>query len=234
MAIDVTDETFQSEVIERSADVTVVVDLWAPWCGPCRTLGPIIEKVVEETNGRVVLVKVNVDESPQVSAAFKVQSIPAVFALQDRKVVDTFVGALPENQVRAWLNRFAPPRTEADDLADQDDEASLRAALEITRDHPVAVLKLAELLATAGDGEEALQLLSRVPQSQDTVRIAALARVGAAPAEDTTAVIAELGTLLGAVREDETIKQRYVDLLAILGDDPRVPDLRRKLANALF
>ena len=234
MATDVTDATFQTEVIERSSEVAVVVDLWAPWCGPCRTLGPIIEKVVDETNGRVVLVKVNVDESPQISAAFKVQSIPAVFALKDGKVVDTFVGAIPETQIRAWVARFAPPRTEADDLADAGDESSLRAALDLTHDHPVAVLKLAELLAEAGQGEESLSLLSRVPPSQETIRIAALARVGTVPPEDTAAVIAELGTLLSSVRSDEEAKQRYVDLLAVMGDDPRVPELRRKLASVLF
>ena len=233
-AIDVTDETFQTEVIERSDGVAVVVDLWAPWCGPCRTLGPMIEKVVDETAGRVVLVKVNVDESPQVSAAFRVQSIPAVFALKDRKVVDQFVGAIPENQIRSWVARFAPPRSEADELADLGDEASLRAALALQPDHPVAVPALAELLVLDGNGEEALALLARIPDTPDTVRIAALARVGAVPAEDTAPLIAELGDLLGRVRTDEDAKQRYVDVLAVLGEDPRVPDLRRKLANALF
>src|SRR5207302_4524483 len=100
--IEVTDSTFEHDVIERSADVPVVVDLWAPWCGPCRTLGPIIERVVDATDGRVVLVKVNVDENPGVSQAFQVQSIPAVYALKDGKVVDGFIGAQPEPAVRAF------------------------------------------------------------------------------------------------------------------------------------
>src|SRR3984957_10976772 len=106
MAIDVTDLTFGEEVMERSAEVPVVVDLWAPWCGPCRTLGPILEKVVDETGGAVSLVKVNVDENPEISAAFQVQSIPAVFALRDRKVVDGFVGAVPEASVREFVSRL--------------------------------------------------------------------------------------------------------------------------------
>ena len=88
MTIDVTDATFQTEVIERSKSAAVVVDLWAEWCGPCRTLGPILEKTTDATDGEVVLVKVNVDENPQISQAFQVQSIPAVYALKDGQVVD--------------------------------------------------------------------------------------------------------------------------------------------------
>ena len=100
MAVDVTDATFQTEVVERSMQSVVIVDLWAPWCGPCRTLSPIIEKVVDETNGKAVLVKVDVDENPAISQAFRVQSIPAVYALKDGQVVDGFMGALPEHEVR--------------------------------------------------------------------------------------------------------------------------------------
>ena len=80
-AVDVTDATFESEVLERSDTLPVVIDLWAPWCGPCRTLGPIIERVVESTGGRVALAKVDVDQNPRIQAAFQAQSIPAVFAI---------------------------------------------------------------------------------------------------------------------------------------------------------
>ena len=114
--IDVTDATFEQAVIARSAQVPVVVDLWAPWCGPCKTLGPILERVVAETEGAVELVKVNVDENPRVSATFQVQSIPAVFALRDGKVVDEFIGALPEAQVAEFVERLAPQPSEADQL----------------------------------------------------------------------------------------------------------------------
>ena len=99
MSVDVTDATFQTEVLDRSASHPVVVDLWAPWCGPCRTIGPILERVTDATDGEVVLVKVNVDENPGISKAFQVQSIPAVYALRNGEVVDGFVGAQPEHVI---------------------------------------------------------------------------------------------------------------------------------------
>ena len=110
--VDVTDATFDTEILARSEQAAVVVDLWAPWCGPCRTLGPIIEQVVDETDGDVVLAKVNVDENPQLSSMFRVQGIPAVFAVKDRAVVDQFVGAQPEAQVRAFVERLRPSAEE--------------------------------------------------------------------------------------------------------------------------
>ena len=119
---DTTDATFETDVLERSDQVAVVVDLWAPWCGPCKTLGPILERVIEATDGAVELVKVNVDENPRVSASFQVQSIPAVYALRDRQVVDGFVGALPEDQVSEFVNRLAPTPSEADILVAAGDQ----------------------------------------------------------------------------------------------------------------
>ena len=98
--VDVTDATFERDVLQRSAQVPVVVDLWASWCGPCVTLGPILEKVVAETGGAVELVKVDVDANPNVSAQFRVQSIPAVFAVKDGQVVDQFIGAVPRSEER--------------------------------------------------------------------------------------------------------------------------------------
>src|SRR5690606_18556847 len=106
--IDVTDATFETEVLARSEAVPVVVDLWAEWCGPCRALGPIIESVIEETNGEVILAKVDVDANPQISAAFQVQSIPAVYAIENRQVVSGFQGAQPEHAVRSWVDELRP------------------------------------------------------------------------------------------------------------------------------
>ena len=108
MSVDVTDATFQSAVVDRSMQVPVVVDLWAPWCGPCRTLGPMIERVIDATAGAVLLAKVNVDDNPRISSTFQVQSIPAVFAVSQGKVIDSFVGAVPEAQIKTWVSRLAP------------------------------------------------------------------------------------------------------------------------------
>ena len=138
---DVTDATFERDVIERSKQVPVVVDLWAPWCGPCKTLGPIIEKVIADTGGQVELAKVNVDENPQVSQAFQVQSIPAVYALKDGKVVDGFVGAQPEAVVRKFVDTLLPTEeeTEVQRLVRAGDAESLRRALDLEPDNPDAV-----------------------------------------------------------------------------------------------
>ena len=123
---DVTDQTFATDVIERSKTVPVVVDLWADWCGPCKMLTPILERVIGETKGLVELAKVNVDENPQISQAFQVQSIPAVYALKDGQVVDGFMGAQPESEVVAFVQRLldgATPPAEADADADANADA---------------------------------------------------------------------------------------------------------------
>ena len=110
MAIDVTDATFQKEVIEKSMVTPVIIDLWAQWCGPCKTLGPILEKLTAATQGKVILVKVDVDSCPQVAQAFQVQSIPAVYAMKDGKIVDGFVGAQSENVVEQFIKNLLPRR----------------------------------------------------------------------------------------------------------------------------
>ena len=232
---DVTDATFQTAVLDRSKEVPVVVDLWAPWCGPCRQLGPIIEKVVGDTEGKVDLVKVNVDENPQISQAFQVQSIPAVYALQDGAVVDHFIGAQGEAEVRAFVEGLLPG--EAEDavatLVAAGDEASLQQALELAPDDERAVVALADLWVGAGRNDEALELLTRIPESAETRRVAARARTG--DVGDTGEVTGRLDALLDRVKGDDEARQEFVDLLELLGpDDPRTADYRRQLSARLF
>ena len=201
---EVTDATFEQDVLERSAQVPVVVDLWAEWCGPCRTLTPILEKVVAATDGKVELAKINIDENPQAAATFRVQSIPAVFALKDRQIVDHFIGALPENAVQEFIDRLAPAPSEADNLVAAGDEASLRRALELEPDHPGAVAALAELLVGRDETEEALSLLARMPETAEVRRVAALARTGTASGTvDAGEITSKLDALLERVKGDE-------------------------------
>ena len=242
--VDVTDETFETAVLERSTEVPVVVDLWAPWCGPCKTLGPILEKVIGATDGKVELAKVNVDENPRVGATFRVQSIPAVFAIKDRQIVDHFIGALPEGQVQQFVDGLAPQASPADKLVALGTEDALRAALDIQPDHEAAVAGLAELLVGKGDQDsidEALALLARVPETGETRRIAALARTGATVSagdgggDGGADIEQELESLLDRVRADEEARQRYLDLLEVLGpEDPRTGKYRRALTSRLF
>ena len=234
-----TDATFETEVLARSEQLPVVIDLWAPWCGPCRTLGPIIEKAVADTGGKVELAKVNVDENPRVSSAFQVQSIPAVFAVSGRSVVDSFIGALPEAEVRAFVDRLATTPSEADLLVDAGDEASLRRALELEPDHPRAVVALAELLVGAGRQDEALALLARIPDTAETRRVGALARLASSESAATAlregSIDARLAELLDSVKSDPAARQEYVDLLEAMDpDDPRREQHRRALASRLF
>ncbi len=230
---DVTDATFESAVVERSKTVPVVIDLWAEWCGPCKQLGPIIERVVAETNGAVELAKVDVDANKSVGAAFKVQSIPAVYAMVDAKVVDSFMGAQPEATVREFVQRLIPSteESEIDKLVSAGDEVSLRSALELQNDHPGAVTAMAELLIEQGNSEDAIAMIDRIPESAGTRRLLALTRTGP-PSGD---VEAELSALLPTVKADEDARQKFVDLLEVMGsDDPRTADWRRRLSTALF
>jgi putative thioredoxin len=158
-----------------------------------------------------------------------------VYAIAEGKVVDSFIGALPEPAVREFVNRLAPAQSEADRLAAKGDEASLRQALELQPDHPGAVVALAELLVGRGDTEEALALLARVPESPESRRVGALARLGGdgAPAADD--LDARLQGLLDRVKDDEAARREYVDLLEMMGaDDPRTPQYRRALASRLY
>nr|MDQ3312190.1 tetratricopeptide repeat protein [Actinomycetota bacterium] len=218
MAIDVTDATFDTEVVERSKTTPVVIDLWATWCGPCTTLGPILEKVVDATGGQVVLAKVDVDANPAISQAFQVQSIPAVYAMKDGQPVDGFMGSYPEHFVQEFVDKLLPSATDVlqSELLGAGDEASLRKVLDAEPGNEEAVIALAELLVERGETEEALALLERIPESDRTRKVAATARLGDEPADDYDN---ELVGLLDRVREDDEARQRFVDLLEVMGPD---------------
>ncbi|MGH7789329.1 MAG: thioredoxin domain-containing protein, partial [Candidatus Binatia bacterium] len=168
---DVGDQDFEAKVIERSRTVPVVVDLWAPWCGPCRTLGPLLERLATEHEGAFVLAKVNVDEAQGLAQAFKAQSIPMVVGIRDGALVAHFVGAQPEPEVRNFLARLLP--SEGERLAVEaaalraagqtvQAEAGFRSALELEPRAEPALIGLAEILAERGENDEALALLERV------------------------------------------------------------------------
>jgi len=231
---DVTDATFETAVVERSKQVPVVIDLWAEWCGPCKTLGPILEKVIGETNGAVELAKVDVDANPAVGQAFQVQSIPAVYAMVDGQIVDGFMGAQPEAQVREFVEKLVPSQelSEIEQLIANGDEASLVAAVNMEHDNAEAICALAEIFINTDRADEATQILARIPESPETRRLAALARTGDAGGGDIDATLAGL---LPKVKVDEDARQQFVDLLEVLGaDDPRTADWRRRLSAALF
>jgi putative thioredoxin len=170
--LEVNERDFQAQVLERSKTTPVVVDFWAPWCGPCRTLGPILERLAGEAKGAWVLAKLNVDNNQRLSQAFGVQGIPAVKAFRDGKVVEEFVGALPESQVRAWLKRVLPAAS--DDLVsaaaamEQHDpsEAAARYRLALGEDpnNTAALFSLGRLLVAQGH-PEGIEALRQVPAS---------------------------------------------------------------------
>ncbi|HWE68746.1 MAG TPA: tetratricopeptide repeat protein [Acidimicrobiales bacterium] len=238
--IDVTDATFEQEVLVRSAEVPVVVDLWAPWCEPCKTLGPIIEQVVDATGGAVTLAKVNVDENPSISASFQVQSIPAVFALKDRAVVDNFIGAQPEAAVREFVARLLAAPSAVDLLVAEGVEAGseelLRQALELQPDHPGAITNLAALLIGQGDTDEAIAILGRIPETPEIRRLLAAARLASRQVDVSEVGVDDLlSGLLDRVKEDPDARQEFVDLLETLGpEDPRTSSYRKALAARLF
>lgn len=240
--IDVTDQTFETDVLQRSMQIPVIVDLWAPWCGPCKTLGPMIEKIVDEAAGtgpepKVVLAKINVDENPGASQAFQVQSIPAVYAISQGQIVDSFMGAQPEATIREFVAKHLPADQDAiiDGLLAQGDEASLTEILMAVPDHAAAIPALAAIFVESDRNDEALALLAKIPETDETRRIAALARTDIAGSEDNQEVEVRLEELLPTVKANDDARQEFVDLLAVLGPEhPNTAEWRKRLTTQLF
>lgn len=246
--MDVTDATFQRDVIERSLERPVLVDFWAEWCAPCRMFTPILERVVSETDGDVELAKVNVDENPLVARDLGIQGIPAVKIFRHGQIVGELTGAQPEATVREVVEALRP--TEADRLAAAGDEVSLRRALELDPDHREATLGLARLLADRDELTEAEELLKRVPTTPDVEKLAAEIQIrrlqedtdshtdpGAAAiaAGDYAAALEHYLARVRESREDEDAREAIVRIFTVLGDtDPLTKAYRPKLASALF
>jgi putative thioredoxin len=232
---DVTDATFATDVIERSKTVPVVVDLWATWCGPCTTLSPIIEKVIDETSGAVELAKVDVDANPDISRAFQVQSIPAVFAIKDGAIVDSFVGALPESAVREFVERLAPGASIVDKLVDAGDEASLRAALELDPTNVDAVVALGDYLRREDRYDEAEALLTPVANVLAAKTVLARLRLQRSGVSLDGDLDLTLDHLLEQSTSNEASKDQLLEVLDALGpEDPRYVSYRRRLASRLY
>ncbi|HEY5010655.1 MAG TPA: thioredoxin [Acidimicrobiales bacterium] len=232
---DVTDATFGTAVMERSMTVPVVVDLWAEWCGPCKTLGPILEKVIGETNGAVELAKVDTDKNPQIAQAFNVQSIPAVFAIDKGKIVDQFVGAIPESTVREFVEKLAPGASKVDQLVDVGDETSLRAALELDATNVDAAVALGDLLGRDDRLDEAEAVLKPFENTIAAKTILARIRLQRSGVSLEGDLDLTLEHLLEQSSSASSAKDSLLEILDALGpEDPRYVSYRRKLASRLY
>jgi putative thioredoxin len=246
MITDVTEATFERDVVQRSHEVPVVVDFWAAWCGPCRQLTPVLESAVREREPHVDLAKLDTDANQQIANAFRIQGIPAVKAFRDGKVVDEFTGAIPPAQVAKFLDGLVP--SEADGLVANGGEDDLRRALELEPNRTDAAVALARLLHQRGESEAALALLGNTAGSYSAEGLAARIRLEDDPeladafaALDAGEQQRGLDALIAAIAASEDqdrkddLRRAVVGVLDELGaEHPLARESRRKLASALY
>jgi putative thioredoxin len=227
LSFDVTEADFRQTVLERSLDVPVLLDCWAPWCGPCRNLKPVLEKLVRDYGGSFVLAKLNTDEAPQISAALQIRSIPLVVLFVGGKPVDQFMGALPESKVREFLDKHlgeqvseaeAMRQAAATEADPAEAEALLRDALSLEPGNAEVTLDLAARLIDRGAFDDAAKRLDAVPASRRSDRHAALLkRIDLArnkPAGDPAALAARIA----ANAKDHEARFALAALQAYAGD----------------
>ncbi len=252
MISDVTEASFEADVVERSRELPVVVDFWAEWCGPCRQLGPALEDAVGKRGGRVELAKVDVDSNQNLAASFGVQGIPAVKAFRDGEVVSEFTGAIPPARIELFLDSLVP--SPADELVAAGDEASLREALKLDPGHGAAAASLGRILLGRGDTGEALELLEPLRGDFLAEGLAARARLSrsngdlepdprlatafsAWDAGDFETALETLQELIAEADDAERrdlIREAMVGIFAELGADHELArEHRRRLAAAL-